>query len=156
VEEVEDWFVTTVEEATLDLLTMKQTEGKKLFEDLSQRLSQVKMWARQVALLAPQAMEDYRRRLQQRMTEWADEAFVPLDQQRLEQEIVLFADKSDISEETTRLESHCTQFAEQLMKLEAVGRKLDFLLQEMNREANTIAAKANYLPIQRFAVDIKT
>lgn len=114
------------------------------------------MWARQVALLAPQAMEDYRRRLQQRMTEWADEAFVPLDQQRLEQEIVLFADKSDISEETTRLESHCTQFAEQLMKLEAVGRKLDFLLQEMNREANTIAAKANYLPIQRFAVDIKT
>lgn len=156
VEEMEEWLAATVEEAVQDLFSMKQAEGKKLLEDLSQRLTQVKEWAAQVNELAPLAVEEYRKRLQQRMAEWAEEVSAALDHQRITQEIVLYADRSDISEETTRLTSHCTQFSEQLTKAEAVGRKLDFLLQEMNREANTIAAKANYLPIQRLAVEIKT
>lgn len=153
-EEMEEWLLAVVEEASKDLLAMKQTEGRQLYEDLIHRLNLVAAWTKEVRQLAPQAVEAYRNRLQQRIGELASP--FELDQQRLAQEIALFADRSDISEETTRMESHCSQFVEQLTKDEAVGRKLDFLLQEMNREANTIASKANHLPIQRLAVDIKT
>ncbi|GAA4715972.1 YicC/YloC family endoribonuclease [Brevibacillus fulvus] len=146
----------TVEAAVIDLLQMRQAEGQKLMRDLQQRLTQIGEWLKQIGELAEAAVEEYRHRLHQRLTDALQGFSFELDQQRLLQEIVLFAERSDISEETTRLESHCAQFGEQLTKTEAVGRKLDFLLQEMNREANTIGSKANYLPIQQLAVEIKT
>jgi uncharacterized protein (TIGR00255 family) len=153
-EEIEEWLLAVVEEACADILAMKQTEGRQLYQDLAQRLNLVAAWAREIREWAPAVVEEYRKRLQKRISEWVEP--LELDQQRLAQEIALFADRSDISEETTRMESHCTQFMEQLTKDEAVGRKLDFLLQEMNREANTMASKANHLPIQQLAVNIKT
>ncbi len=153
---VADWLLMTVEEAARDLLAMKQAEGEALQADLRRRLAQIVAWTREIGEQVPQAVAEYRRRLMQRIAEVSAELGFTPDQDRLIQEVALFAERSDISEETTRLISHCAQFAEQLEKEEAVGRKLDFLLQEMNREANTIASKANHLPIQRLAVEIKT
>lgn len=153
-QDVEEWVVSAVRSAAEDLLSMKMREGEKLSHDLAERLEMVTHWTNQIRDLMPEAVQEYRQRLQQRVAQLMG-AF-ELDEQRLAQEIVLFAERSDITEETTRLISHCTQFSEQLSSQEAVGRKLDFLLQEMNREANTIASKANYLPIQRLAVEMKT
>jgi uncharacterized protein (TIGR00255 family) len=155
-EDWEEWLMSVVAEAAEDLLAMKKAEGAQLLTDLRQRLAAVQAWTEQIRQLAPAVVEEYRARLQQRIAEWTESTSFDLDQQRLAQEVAFFADRCDISEEATRLDSHCTQFIEQLTKEEAVGRKLDFLLQEMNREANTIASKANYLPIQRLAVEIKT
>ncbi|KMZ40258.1 MULTISPECIES: YicC/YloC family endoribonuclease [Bacillales] len=156
VEELAEWLQDLVRGAALDLVSMKETEGKLLHADLASRLTAVNTWTREISQLAPLCKEDYKGRLEQRVSEWAGLTPFELDPARVAQEVAFFADKSDISEELTRLDSHCQQFANQLGKEEAIGRKLDFLLQEMNREANTIASKANHLRIQHLAVEIKT
>lgn len=155
-DEITDWLLSQVEAAAQDLLTMKMAEGKQLYADLTKRLAHVRVWTEEIQALAPLGVEEYNSRLHQRLNDWAGQAPFELDMGRVAQEVAFFADKSDISEEITRLESHCHQFMEQLEKDEAVGRKLDFLLQEMNREANTIASKANHLRIQHLAVEIKS
>lgn len=155
-DEVVEWLLAQVQVAAKDLLSMKVAEGRQLYADLTKRLSQVNAWTREIHQLAPLGMQEYHNRLLLRLNEWAHQTPFELDMGRVAQEIAFFADKSDISEEITRLESHCQQFVEQLGKEEAVGRKLDFLLQEMNREANTIASKANHLRIQHLAVEIKS
>ncbi|QRG70675.1 YicC/YloC family endoribonuclease [Brevibacillus choshinensis] len=155
-DEVAEWVQSVVNAAAEDLLSMKTVEGEGLQADLVHRLLSVNTWLEEIRQLAPSCTKEYHSRLQQRLNEWATQAPFELDQQRLAQEVVFFAEKSDISEEITRLASHCHQFSQQLEKDEAVGRKLDFLLQEMNREANTIASKANHLRIQHLAVEIKT
>ncbi len=154
VEEVAEWLMVAVEEAADDLLAMKQTEGERLAQDLLMRLQLIGGWSHKIKELAPQVVEEYRNRLSQRIQSLQQE--IPLDESRLAQEILLFADRVDITEEITRLNSHISQFAEQVESEEAVGRKLDFLLQEMNREVNTVGSKANYLPIQSLAVEMKT
>ncbi len=156
VEDVAEWLIATVQEATGELLRMKEAEGAHLQTDIEQRLVQIEGWAEEIRQLAPQSVQEYRERLRQRISEWQADIPLAFEQQRIAQEIALFAERADISEETTRLSSHCEQFREQLNKREAVGRKLDFLLQEMNREANTIASKAAHLSIQHYAVEIKT
>lgn len=155
-EEVAEWILGLVQGAAQDLLTMKIAEGRQLQLDLMERLAQLRVLAGEIRLLAPQASEEYRKRLQQRIMDMTGQLPIQLEPQRILQEVALFAEKSDISEELTRLHSHCSQFAQQLESEEAVGRKLDFLLQEMNREANTIASKANHMQIQHLAVEIKT
>jgi uncharacterized protein (TIGR00255 family) len=153
-EEVGDWLDEVVAKATVDLYEMKLAEGERINQDLTSRLAQIQTWTDEIKELSPAMAEEYQKRLTQRIQDWTGE-LVP-DPSRLMQEVALFAERADISEETTRLASHCAQFWEQLNGTEAVGRKLDFLLQEMNREANTIASKAHHLPIQRLAVEIKT
>ncbi|MGN7469943.1 YicC/YloC family endoribonuclease [Brevibacillus sp. SAFN-007a] len=155
-DDVAEWLLDQVKAAAVDLLSMKEAEGRQLYADLSARLAQIRAWVKELQQLAPLGIEEYQTRLRQRLSEWASQAPFELDLARVAQEVAFFADKSDISEEITRLESHCLQFATQLEASEAVGRKLDFLLQEMNREANTIASKANGLPISHLAVEIKT
>ncbi|MGG1661584.1 YicC/YloC family endoribonuclease [Brevibacillus sp. NRS-1366] len=155
-DELVDWLLAQVQVAAKDLLSMKVAEGRQLYADLTKRLSHVSEWIKEIHQLAPLGMEEYHSRLQQRLNEWTHQAPFELDMGRVAQEVAFFADKSDISEEITRLESHCHQFVEQFGKDEAIGRKLDFLLQEMNREANTIASKANHLRIQHLAVEIKS
>ncbi|MBS4025313.1 MAG: DUF1732 domain-containing protein, partial [Clostridia bacterium] len=81
---------------------------------------------------------------------------IPIDENRLAMEIAIFADKSSIDEELVRLDSHCQQFAKALSSKEAVGRKLDFLVQEMNREVNTIGSKANDITISHLVVEAKS
>jgi uncharacterized protein (TIGR00255 family) len=155
-EDIGEWILELVAGAAQDLSTMKMAEGNLLQKDLLQRLSQISTWIDEVREHVPRVSEEYRHRLSQRINEMLSQVSFEPEQQRMLQEVVIFAEKSDISEEVIRLQSHCLQFAEQLEQEEAIGRKLDFLLQEMNREANTIASKANHLHIQHLAVEIKT
>ncbi|MGC5328737.1 YicC/YloC family endoribonuclease [Brevibacillus sp. SYSU BS000544] len=154
VEEIADWLMEVIEDAADELLAMKKAEGERLSLDLRDRLQKIEEWTTQIQTMAPQVVSEYKSRLELRLSTLLKE--LPVDESRIAQEIALFADRIDISEEITRLHSHCVQFAEQVESEEAVGRKLDFLLQEMNREVNTIGSKANYLPIQSLAVEMKT
>lgn len=155
-EDISEWILALVESAAQDLSSMKIAEGNLLEKDLTNRLSQIRTWIDEIREHVPQVSEEYRNRLQQRIAEMLSQVSFEWEPQRMAQEVAFFAEKSDISEEVIRLQSHCLQFAEQLEQEEAIGRKLDFLLQEMKREANTIASKANHLHIQHLAVEIKT
>ena len=103
---------------------------------------------------SPQTVEEYKQRLQARMKElFADSEY---NESRLYTELILFTDKVSVAEETVRLRSHIGQLKTMLESKEAVGRKLDFLAQEMNREANTILSKANDLEVSNYAIGLKT
>ena len=136
------------------LLNMRSTEGMRLQEDLLSRLGQIRVILKGIESRAPEVVEEYRLRLNQRLQEWLNDS--TLDVNRLMAEVAIFAERSNITEEVVRLYSHIDQTAETLNMGEPVGRKLDFLLQEMNREINTIASKASDLIIARAAVDIKS
>lgn len=151
--ELEEVILDTVHEAAADMAKMKEVEGRALRQDLEMRLQHIADWTKEISAQAPEMIREYERRLKARIREIASD--LSFDEQRIAQEVVLYADRSDVTEETTRMFSHCEQFASLMLHNEAVGRKLDFLLQEMNREANTIASKAQHLPIQRLSVDIK-
>jgi uncharacterized protein (TIGR00255 family) len=141
-------------EALDQLVRMREQEGTHLARDLAGRLVALRQAAAAVRHRAPDVAEQYRRQLHERIAA----AGIPLsaeDQERLLKEVALFADRSDITEELTRLESHFTQFEECLRNVEPVGRTLDFLAQEMNREVNTIGAKANDALIARNVVQLK-
>ncbi len=136
------------------LLEMRGTEGTRLQQDLFSRLEQVKSIVKQIEERAPEVVEEYRLRLNQRLQEWLNDS--TLDMSRLMAEVAVFAERSNITEEIVRLYSHIDQAVITLKMDEPVGRKLDFLLQEMNREINTIASKASDLSIARASVEIKS
>ncbi|MBO8171105.1 MAG: YicC family protein [Bacillaceae bacterium] len=136
------------------LLDMRKAEGKQLREDLVGRVETVQNLLQDVKDRAPVVVEDYRERVYQRVTDFLHNQ-MEADESRLMTEVAVFADRADIDEELTRLESHCAQFLETLDLSDPVGRKLDFLLQEMNREVNTIGSKANDLVISRKVVELK-
>jgi uncharacterized protein (TIGR00255 family) len=134
---------------------MRGQEGAAMREDLLKRLESVRQLARDVAGRAPEVVEAHRKRLRERADRLRLSTELEVDPARLEQEIALFAERSDICEELTRLESHCVQFGGLLASDEAVGRRLDFLLQEMAREANTVGAKSPDAPIAHAIVEVK-
>jgi uncharacterized protein (TIGR00255 family) len=136
------------------LLKMREREGAHLAKDLSARIGVMQKSVAQVQKQAPTTAENYRQNLLERIKSAGLENIAP-DDERLLKEIVLFADRSDISEELTRLQSHFTQFADCGKSKEPVGRTLDFLAQEMNREINTIGSKANDAVISREVVTLK-
>jgi uncharacterized protein (TIGR00255 family) len=136
------------------LLKMRSKEGSALGRDLRTRISAIKKAAAATAVLAPHCATRYRDALVARLA--AAGLPLSLDDDRLIKEVVLFADRSDISEELTRLQSHFTQFEDCLRSKEPVGRKLDFLVQEMNREINTIGSKANDAGIVSLVIEMKT
>jgi len=143
-------------EASLSALdAMRDCEGRALGEDLSSRLATVRALAGQIGARVPDAVASQRRRLRERIERLTVDTDLKLDTGRLEQEIALLADRTDIAEELTRLGSHCAQMQDLLGAQEAVGRKLDFLLQELAREANTIGAKAQDASIAHLVVDLK-
>lgn len=144
-----------VRAALAGLVAMRGHEGAHLAADLLARVAELRRAAAAVRARAPLVMERYRAQLLERLVA-AGVALAPEDQERVFKELVIFADRSDITEELTRLESHCAQFQATLKSSEAAGRTLDFLAQEMNREINTIGAKANDLEITRAVVDLKT
>jgi uncharacterized protein (TIGR00255 family) len=156
-----------LEQALAENEAMRAAEGEALDRDVQSRLERVKTLTESVAGLAGSAQHLYRRRLEARLRELlGSEPGNPtsasmIDQGRLAQEVLYLASRSDIAEELTRLESHLAQGAALLRESSEVGKKLDFLLQEMNREANTILSKTNDVPevgseIGRQAIDIKT
>ena len=132
---------TAVELAIDALLAMRRGEGSRLKKDLTARMDTMERYAAAIEKRAPGVAEDYRVRLTERVNEMLGETEV--DRSRLATEIALFADKAAIDEEIVRLKSHLLHFRELLEAEEPVGRKMDFLIQEMNRECNTIGSKAN-------------
>jgi uncharacterized protein (TIGR00255 family) len=142
-------------QAALDvLLKMREREGAWLAKDLTKRAGVMRVGVARVRKLAPQSAEKYRTQLLARIK--AAGLDTPLaNDERLVKEIFLFADRSDITEELTRLESHFQQFEDCVKSKEPVGRTLDFLAQEMNREVNTLGSKANDSAISREVVLLK-
>jgi uncharacterized protein (TIGR00255 family) len=136
------------------LVKMREREGTHLAQDLAKRISLMRKAANTVQKQAPRVAQRYREQLLERIKETGLPAPGPEDD-RLLKEVVYFADRSDISEELTRLQSHFQQFDDCVKSREPVGRTLDFLAQEMNREINTIGSKANDSLISREVVTLK-
>lgn len=153
VPETEPVLYDAFQTALANLMKMRKEEGEELRKDLSSHIARLKAVIPAVRALAPAAAEVYRNRLAQKMLEWSDGS---LDEGRLMAEAAVFADKCDISEELARLESHLLQFESSLDSTEPLGRKLDFLVQEMNREVNTVGSKANDSRITKEVVEMKS
>jgi uncharacterized protein (TIGR00255 family) len=141
--------------AVAELDGMRQREGAALGEDLRHRLERIRHIGREIEHRSPEVLDAHRRRLRDRADRLRVATELEVDPSRLEQELTIFAERCDISEELTRLESHCVQLAALLTSQEAVGRRLDFLLQEMAREANTVGAKSPDAQISHMIVDVK-
>jgi len=141
-------------DAALDgFIAMRETEGRRMKEDILFRLDAISEAVGKVEERSPQTVEEYRARLYNKLCEVLNDS--RLDEQRILTEAAIFADKVAVDEETVRLKSHIAQFREILGSPEPVGRKLDFLVQEVNRETNTIGSKAQDVEIARIVVDMK-
>lgn len=136
------------------LMAMRIREGISLAEDLLTRLNTFNQRVKAVEERSPFVSIEYQNRLRDRIKELLGQ--VPVDEQRLAMEVALFADRANITEELVRLASHIEQFQQALNAKEPVGRKLDFLVQEMNREVNTIGSKSNDLEISHHVVELKS
>lgn len=154
--EEETWQAVeqAAQEAIANFIQMRQTEGEKMEQDLLNRLNLIEGYVGQVEALSPQTVENYRTRLMAKLQEILGDN--TLDEQRVVTEVAIFADKIAVSEETVRLASHIRQFRDILKAQEPVGRKLDFLVQEFNREANTIGSKAQDVEIAKIVVEMKS
>lgn len=142
-----------VDEAVSHLAAMRTAEGEHLRNDLDKRMELLQEYHSGLKRLAPAVAADYLAKLKTRLKELLEQ--VPLDENRLAMEAAVFADRSNIDEELTRLESHFSQFAGMMLAEEPSGRKLDFLIQEMNREVNTVGSKANASDLTALVVDMK-
>lgn len=151
-EELENLVLKAAEEAVLVCKQMRVTEGEELRKDLLTSLGLLAINIDELKEFAPLVVSAYKDRLRKRMEELVQGQF---DETRIVTEVAIFADKIDINEELTRLKSHIQQFTQTLNEVEPIGRKLDFLVQEMNREANTIGSKANDSTITIKVVEIK-
>jgi uncharacterized protein (TIGR00255 family) len=147
-----------VVEALAELNRMRQSEGEALAAEMHSRLDEIERQVPVIEAVASDLVESYRARLQRRISELLARdglEIVELDQGRLAQEVAYLADRSDISEELTRLRSHVKQFREIIDSEGDTGKRLDFLLQEFNREANTVLSKSTDMTIKEAALVIK-
>ena len=141
-------------QALNQLIEMRRNEGNKIAEDLQKRIGEIKEKVENISNLSTGLIENYIVKLNARIKELAQDC--EIDENRIAQEVVIYADKCSVEEEVTRLNSHISQFKELLKSDENVGKKLDFIIQEMNRETNTIGSKANSLEITNEVINIKT
>lgn len=153
-EAVTNAVLETTADAVTAFISMREVEGAKLKEDVLNRTDFILDKVSFVEKRSPETVKQYKDRLYDKIKELLSDAQV--DEQRLITETAIFADKVAVAEETVRLRSHIAQLTELLNSDEAVGRKLDFLIQEMNREANTIGSKAQDIDIAHTVVDIKS
>lgn len=133
---------------------MREAEGKRLTQDLLARLETIEQLVALVEEQSPRTTEEYRNRLYTKLREVLEQTGV--EEQRILTEAAIFAERTAVAEETVRLRSHIAQFRKILVQPEPVGRKLDFLVQELNREANTIGSKAQDIEIAKAVVEIKS
>ena len=154
--ELWETLLFALEEAIIKFNKMRETEGSALRLDILEKQVRIRSLLIQIKERAPLVAEDYAKRLQERITEALTSASIVPDESRLLTEIAVFADRSNIDEELTRLESHICQMEIILNTPEAAGRKLDFLIQEINREINTIGSKSNDLEISKHVVELKS
>lgn len=136
-----------------DFDRMRTREGEKLAADILSRAATIEMFTGKVEERSPQTVAEYRARLENKMREVLENT--QLDESRILTEAAIFSDKVAVDEETVRLRSHLEQLRDMLAKGGATGRKLDFLIQEFNRETNTIGSKCNDIEISRMVVDMK-
>lgn len=141
-------------EAAIKFIDTRVTEGEQLKADLLQKLELITQMITEVEKRSPQMMAEYQMKLKEKVKELLGNN--TLDETRIATEVVLFADKSCVDEETVRLRSHIENTKSTLNESGSIGRKLDFIAQEMNREANTILSKANDLDISDYAITLKT
>lgn len=153
---LQEALLLATREAAERFLAARAAEGSHLQRDVEERLSAIERMEREVRSAATSVAADYRARLTQKLAELLGERSggVP-DETRLTMEVALLAERSDIQEELTRLGSHLAQCRQLLLTDEPIGRKLDFFIQEMNREVNTIGSKANRVDIVGRVVDMK-
>ena len=151
--ELEPHLLAAVQAAVTALDSMRNREGEALSDDLKARRRQIAEWSALIGERTPQVVMEYRQKLKKRLEQLLEGA--EMDDSRLAQEVALLADRCDITEELVRLASHFNQFDEALCGFEPVGRKLDFLMQEMNREVNTIGSKSNDAGITNMVIQIK-
>jgi len=152
VEAVTALALEAFDQALAALTEMRTREGAHLAQDLLHNLEELAALREQIAQRAPSVPEEFRKRLEARLAEWqVSEA----DPQRVAQEVAIMADRCAIDEELSRLEGHIAQFTDSVKNGAEVGRKLDFLLQEMNREVNTTGSKASDAQITQCVVDAK-
>lgn len=145
-----------VDVAIHNLMSMRLAEGLNIQQDLALRITDIESYITTVEQRAPQVLVEYREKILGRMRELLSTVGEEPDAGRILQETAIFADKTSITEELVRLKSHLTQFRVALNADEAVGRKLDFIVQEINRETNTIASKANDFTIANVVIEIKS
>ena len=153
-EKIKEEIVQAVTEATEKLVNMRKIEGEKIATDLLNRINNIDVIVKEISQLSTGLIEEYVVKLENRIKEILKTDQV--DKTRLAQEVVIYSDKCSIEEELTRLNSHIAQFKDLLNSEEAIGKKLDFLIQEMNRETNTIGSKSVNLDITNKVIDIKT
>ena len=142
-----------LEEALAAYNTMRAVEGAKLAEDIGNRLTAIETYTGQVEERSPQTVAEYRAKLTARMQEVLQSTTI--DVQRILTEAAIYADKVAVAEETVRLRSHVAQLRTMLLSDEPMGRKMDFLIQEVNRESNTIGSKCNDVAIAQVVVNLK-
>jgi len=148
--------MTTIAQTLECLNSMRRAEGTSMGVELSRQLSRLAELTAEIEQRAPQVVDEYRTRLESRLTKVLAELGAKLQEADLAREVLIMADKADIREEIVRLRSHFSQFQKLLADDESQGRKLDFLIQELFREANTIGSKAGDAEIAQRVVDIKT
>lgn len=151
-EAIEELLLEQVHSASKQLVAMRTAEGEQLKKDIITHLTFIEKMSEQLAKLGPTVVEAYRLRLEKKLKEYLGSQ---IDEQRILAEAAIFADKADINEELKRINSHLGQFTQSLQSADPVGRKLDFLVQELNREVNTIGSKANDANIANLVVEMK-
>lgn len=144
-----------LESAINKMVEMRKQEGLELAKDIEKKAESIKQLAKEIEVRAPKVIIEYKEKLWSRINTLLDEKY-EIDENRLANEVAFFADRSGIDEELVRLYSHISQLTESLTTQNPIGRKLDFLIQEMNREANTIGSKVGDVEITNRAVEIKS
>lgn len=152
--QIKSELLQTVEEAINNLINMRQSEGERISRDILSKISQIEEKKQDIFMLSTGLIDEYVVKLEARIKEILKTEEV--DKSRLMQEVVIYADKCSVEEEITRLTSHIEQLRNLINSNEPNGKKMDFIIQEMNRETNTIGSKANNLEITNRVVDIKT
>ena len=153
-EQIRNEIIQAVNESIEQVIAMRKKEGNKIAEDILSKISQISAKIQEIFELSTRLIDDYVIKLETRIKELLQTE--DIDKSRLMQEIVIYADKCSVEEEITRMKSHILQLTELIKLDEPTGKKMDFLVQEMNRETNTIGSKANNLEITNRVIDIKT
>lgn len=155
-DEEEVWQVvkTVTQQAVDNFIHMRTVEGQKMFEDINGRLDSIESMVAIVEEASPKTVEAYRNRLYEKLSEVLESK--DIDEARIVTECAILSEKLAVDEETVRLKSHIAQFRELIHSEEPIGRKLDFLVQEMNREVNTTGSKAQDITITRTVVEMKS
>lgn len=145
---------SVAEKALSHFAEMREKEGEKLRADVLDKLSNIEKMTLEVEKLSPKTTEAYRKRLYDKISEVLEDK--QIDEQRILTEAAIFAEKTAVDEETVRLHSHFKQFREMCDSTEPIGRKLDFMVQELNRESNTIGSKAQDVSVTKLVIEMKS